>query len=266
MQDLKITTIQTDIIWENSLENRNRFENEYLSKLSTGETDLILFPELFTTGFTMNTSDYSEEMDGITIKWMQNWATQLKTQIGGSIIIKENNNYYNRFVIVSEKGVETHYDKNHLFRMGDENNHFTKGNKRIIHTLNGWKLLLQVCYDLRFPVFSRNQTVNNEKEYDALLYIANWPEVRAEIWSTLVQARAIENQTYCIAVNRIGADGNGITHSGNSALISPWGKVVQVKPNQEQMLTYKLEKSVLLEINHKFPAYLDANKFILTDK
>ena len=265
MQDLKITTIQTHIIWENSLENRKRYEVEYLSKLKIGETDLVLFPELFTTGFTMNTKDNSEQMDGLTIKWMQHWATLLNTQIGGSIIINEKDRYYNRFVIVSEKGVENFYDKNHLFRMGDENNHFSKGDKRIIHMIKGWKLLLQICYDLRFPVFSRNQTINNEKEYDAMLYIANWPAVRSEIWSTLIKARAIENQVYCIAVNRIGEDGHNTPHSGDSALISPWGKVTELKPNQEKMNTFIITNTVITEIKQKFPAYLDANKFKITD-
>lgn len=266
MQDLKITSIQTDIIWENSQENRKRYEVNYLLKLTIGETDLILFPELFTTGFTMNTKMYSEKMDGQTIQWMQHWAKKLDTQIGGSLIIEENNTYYNRFVIVSKNGIESFYDKNHLFRMGDENNHFTKGEARVIHTLKGWKLLLQVCYDLRFPVFSRNQTINTEKEYDALLYIANWPEVRSEIWSTLLKARAIENQTYCIGVNRIGKDNHNMSHSGNSVSITPWGKETQLQPNQEHMFTFTLEKSILNDINQKFPAFLDANSFNLTDK
>jgi len=265
MQNLKITTIQTNIIWENSQKNINRYETQYLSKLNSGETDLILFPELFTTGFTMNTKAYSEKMNGPTITWMQHWAQKLDTQIGGSIIIKENNAYYNRFVIVSKNRIECFYNKNHLFRMGDENNHFTKGKDRVIHTLKGWNLLLQVCYDLRFPVFSRNQIINSEKEYDALLYIANWPEVRSEIWSTLLRARAIENQAYCIGLNRIGKDAHDISHSGNSALITPWGKVTQLKPSQEHMLTFTLKKSILNNINQKFPAYLDSNAFKITD-
>jgi len=266
MQDLKITIIQTDIIWENSIANRNRYDIEYLSKFEPGETDLILFPELFTTGFTMHTKTYSEQMDGPTIKWMQTWAKTLNTQIGGSIIIKENNNYYNRFVIVSTHGVESFYDKNHLFRMGDENNHFTKGENRVIHTIKGWKLLLQICYDLRFPVFSRNQTINAEKEYDAVLYVANWPAVRSEIWSTLLKARAIENQSYCIGVNRIGNDTHDMSHSGNSTITSPWGETTQLKPNQEEAVTFILKRSIINDINIKFPAYLDANAFNLTDK
>lgn len=214
----------------------------------------------------MNTVEFCQKMDGQVIEWMQTWAKKLNTQIGGSIIIEDNNKYYNRFVIVSENGVENYYDKNHLFRMGDENNHFTKGSHRVIHTLKGWKLLLQVCYDLRFPVFSRNQTIDNSKEYDAIVYLANWPEVRSEIWSTLLKARAIENQAYCIGVNRIGKDANSITHSGDSVSISPWGKEEKFNPNQEIMKTTELSKDELNEIKSKFPAYLDANEFILTVK
>jgi predicted amidohydrolase len=266
MHNLKITLIQTDIIWENVPENLSRYETEYLSNLKPGETDLVLFPELFTTGFTMNTVQFCQKMDGKVIHWMQRWAKKLNTQIGGSIIIKENDKYYNRFAIVSENGIETYYDKNHLFRMGDENNHFTKGNTRVIHTIKGWNILLQVCYDLRFPVFSRNQTIKNNKEYDALIYIANWPEVRSDIWSTLLKARAIENQSYCIGVNRIGKDNTNIAHSGDSVSISPWGKEEKLKSNQENMKTIELSKNELNQIKSKFPAYLDANKFIITDK
>ena len=266
MNDLKLTLIQTNIIWENCLDNLKRYETNYLSKLKTDETDLILFPELFTTGFTMNTKQFSEKMDGKTIQWMQSWAEKLNTQIGGSLIIEIDQNYYNRFVIVSKHGVETYYDKNHLFRMGNENNHFTKGTKRVIYTIKGWKLLLQVCYDLRFPVFSRNQTIEDQKEYDAVIYIANWPEIRSEIWTTLLKARAIENQAYCIGVNRVGKDGNEITHSGNSTNVSPWGKGEFLKPNAELMKTITLKKEILDDINTKFPAFLDSNPFQLTVK
>lgn len=265
MQDLTITLIQTNILWENIQGNLDRYETEYLNKLTLGETDLILFPELFTTGFTMNSSKYAEDMNGSTIKWMQYWSKRLDTQIGGSLIIKENNQYYNRFVIVSAQGVESYYDKNHLFRMGDENNHFSKGNKRTIHTIKGWRILLQVCYDLRFPVFSRNQTINSKKEYDALIYVANWPAIRSEIWNTLLKARAIENQTYCLGINRIGTDIHDTPHSGNSAIISPWGEVQNLKPNREIMFKKTLKLSVLKEITEKFPAHLDTNNFTITD-
>jgi len=267
MQNLKVTLIQTNIIWENIALNLTTYESEYLLKIKKDSTDLILFPELFTTGFTMNTKTYSESMTGKTIAWMKNWATKLNTQIGGSLIINENGQYYNRFVIVSKNGIETHYDKRHLFRMGDENNHFTAGANRIIHHIKGWNLLLQVCYDLRFPVFSRNKTIANQKEFDAILYIANWPEVRSNIWTTLIKARAIENQVYAIGVNRIGVDAHQINHSGNTICVNPWGETSHgTPPNKKNVAIIELQKEDLTSIKSKFPAFLDADSFHLTIK
>ena len=266
MKNLKVTLIQTDIIWENCEENLAKYENQYLSKLKKGETDLILFPELFTTGFSMKTELFYETMQGQTIQWMTKWALKLNTYIGGSVIIKENNNYYNRFLMVSKNGVETFYDKKHLFRMGNEHQHFSAGNKSAIFKIKGWKIRLQVCYDLRFPVFSRNKVIDNQKEYDALIYVANWPAVRSSIWSVLLNARAIENQAYCIGVNRVGLDGNQIQHTGNSTMVTPWGKVFELNTNIEQMQTVVLLKNELDTISTKFPAFLDADAFHLTDK
>lgn len=267
MENLHVTLIQTDIIWENISANLKRYEDNYLSKMAPSKIDLVLFPELFSTGFSMETEKLAEKMDGSTINWMTKWAKKLDTQIGGSLIIKENNNYFNRFVIVSKNGIESHYDKKHLFRMGEENNHFTAGDNRIIHHLKGWKILLQVCYDLRFPVYSRNQIFNNEKEYDAVIYVANWPEVRSTIWTTLMQARAIENQAYCIGLNRIGKDGNGINHSGNSAVIDPWGNTISsIESFVENSTTFELDHNIITSITSRFPAHLDADSFHLTVK
>ena len=267
MKDLKITLIQTNIIWENIEANLEQYETQKLSQIQPNSTDLIVFPELFSTGFSMQTERLAETMKGKTIQWMQQWADKLNCQIGGSLIVKENNQYYNRFVIVSKKGVETYYDKRHLFRMGDENNHFMAGQNRIIYNLKGWRILLQVCYDLRFPIFARNNTVNGEKEYDAVIYIANWPEVRSTIWTTLLKARAIENQVYCVGLNRVGFDGNNVNHSGDSLITDPWGQnVLKLTPNLDLVENITLKKSVLNEIKTKFPAFLDADQFRLTDK
>lgn len=268
MKDLKITLIQTNIFWEDIDSNLKKYEDQYFSQIKPNQTDLILLPELFSTGFSMETKVLAESIDGKTFKWMQSWATKLNTQIGGSIIIKEEeNNYYNRFVIVSKNGIETQYNKKHLFRMGNENNHFTAGNERIIYNLNGWNILLQVCYDLRFPVYSRNKTINGKKEYDIALYVANWPKVRSNIWSVLLQARAIENQTFCIGLNRIGNDGNNISHSGNSVVFNPWGqKLMELKNSKEELVNIKIQKSTLHDINTKFPAFLDADEYKLTSK
>ena len=267
MENLKITLIQTDILWENITGNIKRYEDEYLSKMTINQTDLILFPELFTTGFSMSSASLSETMTGPTIKWLQKWATQLETQIGGSLIIEENNQYFNRFIIVSKNGIEAFYDKKHLFRMGEENKHFTSGSKRVIYNLKGWKILLQVCYDLRFPVYSRNQNIDGSKEYDAIIYVANWPQVRSPIWTALLKARAIENQAFCIGLNRVGNDANNISHSGDSAIIDPWGNnLSRIKSNVENITTIHLKFEILRTITSRFPAYLDADSFILTDK
>ena len=264
MDNLRLVTIQSSIIWEDKNANIRHYEQNYLSKLKPGSVDLILLPEMFLTGFSMKTDILFEEMNGFAIKKMQKWAEVLNCQIGGSIIIKENGQYFNRFLIVSKTGVETYYDKAHLFRMGDENNHFSKGTKRIIYNLNGWRLLLQVCYDLRFPVFSRNKTINNDTEYDAVIYIANWPKVRSNIWSNLIQARAIENQAYSIGVNRVGLDGNEVNHSGDSMVVNPWGQILyKAYPNQEDIQLTVLKKSELQNIKDKFPAFLDADNFEL---
>ena len=265
MDNLKVVLCQTNISWEDKKENAKHIENKFFNHITPNTVDLILLPEMFLTGFTMKTDEFCEKMDGKTIKWMQKWAKTLNCSIGGSLIIEDNHQYFNRFVMVSEKGVENYYDKAHLFRMGDENNHFSKGNKRVIIELKGWKILLQVCYDLRFPVFSRNQTINNKKEYNVIVYVANWPKVRSNVWSVLLQARAIENQVYAVGVNRVGLDGNNVEHSGDSAVINPWGQVIyKAIPNQEDIQLIELKKSVLQNIEAKFPAFLDADKFILS--
>lgn len=265
MTDLNLILCQTDIVWEDKQANIDLIETTIFNYIRSNQADLILLPEMFLTGFTMKTTEFSEKMDGFVVKWMKKWAKVLNCQIGGSLIIEENNQYFNRFVIVSEKGVETYYDKAHLFRMGDENNHFTKGNLRVIHHLKGWNILLQVCYDLRFPVFCRNRTINTEKEYDVVIYVANWPKIRSSIWSNLLQARAIENQVYCLGVNRVGVDGNQVDHSGDSTAINPWGQVVyKALPHQKDIQLIQLKRSVLNDIKTKFPAYLDADDFELT--
>lgn len=267
MENLTVTLIQTNIIWEDVQANRNQYENEFLAQLKPSISDLILFPELFTTGFSMQAKKLAETMDGESIKWMQKWAHKLNCQIGGSLIIEEGGQFFNRFLIVSKNGVETYYDKRHLFRMGEENQHFTAGENRVVYELKGWKILLQVCYDLRFPVFSRNNTIDNKTEYDAIIYVANWPEVRSEIWSTLLKARAIENQIFCIGLNRVGKDGHQVSHSGNSVVLNPWGEnIANLTPLVNFVENITLEKKVLNSINNKFPAFLDADNFHLTDK
>ncbi|MCB9224524.1 MAG: amidohydrolase [Crocinitomicaceae bacterium] len=263
MQDLKVAIIQTKQFWEDKARNLAHFENTYLNELKGQEIDLLLLPEMFNSSFTMNVEAMAEAMDGDSITWLFNWATELNCQIGASLIIYENGRYYNRFVIVSENGIETYYDKRHLFRMANENDHFEAGSQRVLHTIRGWKILLQVCYDLRFPVFSRNRTIEGKKEYDLVIYVANWPERRNYVWKTLLLARAMENQAYCIGVNRVGTDGNDITYTGDSAVVDPWGKIqYQFNSSEEAYKIVSLDYKILEDITEKFPAYKDADPLV----
>lgn len=260
MQDLKVALVQTEQIWEDKAANLAHFENKFLKELTGKEMDLLLLPEMFNTGFSMNVHALAEEMDGPSINWMCKWAGKLKCQIGASLIIQDSGKFYNRFVIVSAQGPETYYDKRHLFRMADEHHHFSPGKNRVLHQLKGWNILLQVCYDLRFPVFSRNKTIGDKKEYDAVIYIANWPERRRFVWKTLLLARAIENQAYCIGVNRVGVDGNDITYAGDSALVDPWGNLTEYfSENIEKVKILTLEVQILKDIAERFPAFKDAD-------
>lgn len=265
MQDLKVALIQTTQFWEDKPANYQHLESAFLTRISPNEADLIVLPEMFNTGFTMNAKEMHETMDGEALEWLRSWAAKLQCQLGGSLIIKEGDCYFNRFVIVSEEGVLNYYDKRHLFRMADEHDHFSPGNRRVIHHIRGWRVLMQVCYDLRFPVFSRNRTIQGDTEYDAMIYVANWPAKRAGIWKNLLQARAIENQAFCIGLNRVGEDGNGIAYSGDAMVIDPWGNVsTPIPANQEDMAVIPLDYSVLKGIKKTFPAYLDAeSKFNL---
>ena len=230
MQDLRVTLIQTNQFWQDKARNLNHFETKFLSSISPESTNLVLLPEMFNTSFSMDVEELAESMEGESIQWLIKWAKKLKANIGGSLIIREGDKYYNRFVVVSSKGIEKFYDKRHLFRMAKENERFTAGKDRIVYELNGWKLMLQVCYDLRFPVFSRNRRLDDAKEYDALIYVANWPAKRNYVWKNLLVARAIENQAFVIGVNRVGVDGNEIEYTGDSVLIDPWGNTTIAMP------------------------------------
>lgn len=260
MQDLKIGIVQTEQFWEDKSRNLEHFGSLLREKFSDKEVDLILLPEMFNTGFTMHADKFAESMDGPSVQFLINLATELQTQIAATMIIKENDSYYNRLLVVSKDGVLTYYNKRHLFRMAGEHHNFTPGQDRVVYPLKGWKLMLQICYDLRFPVFVRNKFVDGAKEYDALIYLANWPERRVYAWRNLLQARAIENQVYCIGVNRIGQDGNNNTYSGDSMIIDPWGEIEQDFPkNEEVVKVFTLSKNKLEDIFDKFPTYLDAD-------
>lgn len=256
MGAIKITTVQTYLHWENVGENLNHF-----SKLLEGieETDIIVLPEMFTTGFTMKPELLAEEHGGKALHWMQQMAKLKNSVIVGSVSVKESDKFYNRLYWVNPDASYQFYDKRHLFRMANEHQHYTAGTKKLIIDFKGWKICPLVCYDLRFPVWSRN---TKEQQYDVLLYVANWPEVRSYPWKQLLIARAIENQSYVVGVNRIGKDDNLFDHSGDSAVINPRGEVISVtKPCEEKTETVVLDYNYLTDFRKIFPAILDADNF-----
>lgn len=271
MNDLSITIIQSPLHWENKMQNLNLFASKIAA--IQAPTDIIVLPEMFSTGFTMNSNVFADTMDGETVEWMHKQAEAKKCIITGSVIIKENNNYYNRLIWMRPDGTYQFYDKRHLFRMAGEENHYTAGNSQFIVSINGWKIRPLICYDLRFPVWSRNQfnihkTAEGTPEalaaYDVLIYVANWPERRSHPWKTLLLARAIENQCYVVGVNRIGNDGHGISHAGDSAVINPRGEIIStLKANEEASETVSISYQELEAFRKLFPVGLDSDKFNL---
>lgn len=254
---LNVTIIQTELAWEHTDRNLEHFSNK-ISEISQ-ETDLIILPEMFTTGFSMQPERLAEPTEGKSLKWMKLMAAEKKATLTGSLIIKENGNYYNRLFVVPPDGNYQIYDKRHLFRMGEENEHYTGGEKKIIFNLGEWRILPLICYDLRFPVWSRNRN-----DYDLAIYIANWPEVRRNVWRSLLIARALENQAYVVGLNRIGKDGNDLSYSGDSMIIDPRGNTLtKTEPHQESVETLILSLDELNRFREKFPVGKDADEFVI---
>jgi len=223
------------------------------------KTDLIVLPEMFSTGFSMDAPALAEQPEGETLQWMREQAAAYDAVVTGSIIVQENGQYFNRLYWVRPDGSYAQYNKRHLFRMAQEHHTYTPGSERLTVELKGWKICPLVCYDLRFPVWSRN----TGDRYDLLLYVANWPKVRSLPWRTLLQARAIENVAYVVGVNRIGTDVNNHPYSGDSAIIHPKGHKLLETTEQESILTIELSKQELLDFRETFPAHLDADEFEL---
>jgi predicted amidohydrolase len=256
MSSLNVCIIQSCLHWENHQANLNMFE-EKIEQVKAG-TELVVLPEMFTTGFSMNPTLLAEEMNEKTIEWMKRIAIEKRIVLTGSIIIKENEQYFNRLIWMLPNGEFGMYDKHHLFSYAEEDKHFAAGNKRLITSVKGIKINTQVCYDLRFPIWSRLAT---ENEYDILLYVANWPARRSHAWKTLLQARAIENQCFVIACNRVGEDGNEIKYSGDSCVINPLGEIVISKENDEDFLYYTIQKSEIESVRNQYPFAKDKDTF-----
>lgn len=257
MNAISITTIQTILYWEDIEKNLAHFDDK-LNSLSE-PTDIIVLPEMFTTGFTMNTMEFSEEHGGKGLQWMQQKAKDKNCVLVGSISVKDNQYFHNRLYWVMPDGTYQFYDKRHLFQMGNEHKHYTAGAKKMVIEYKGWKICPLICYDLRFPVWARNR---KENTYDLLIYVANWPEVRSYPWKQLLIARAIENQSYVVGVNRIGKDNNAIEHSGDSCVINPRGEIISTtKAHEDKIEIVSLSYTYLEEFRKVFPVMLDGDEF-----
>lgn len=261
---MRATIVQTTLTWEDREKNLAHFD-----KIITAipeKTDLIVLPEMFTTGFTMNPEKNAEPANGYTVSWLKQKAKAKNAVITGSVAVEENKKFYNRLFWVEPNGNVSSYNKRHLFRMAKEDQHYAMGTEKIIKQVKGWNVCPLVCYDLRFPLWSRNSFTKNNGSYtaayDVLIYVANWPEARSFPWKQLLIARAIENQCYVIGLNRIGNDGNNIAHSGDSMVINPRGEIIsKTKANEESVETVTLDKTYLEEFRKTFPVGLDADDF-----
>jgi omega-amidase len=265
MQTLTISLIQSHLYWENKEQNLQHFDKHIASV--PGETHVVVLPEMFSTGFSMKPEMLAEHMEGNTMQWLRDTSRKYRKIITGSIIIEEGGKYYNRLIWMMPNGHFYHYDKRHLFGYAGEDRHYSGGDKKLIVQVNGWKICLQVCYDLRFPVWARQAPYKEGQEtdglYDILIYVANWPERRNIPWKVLLQARAIENQCYVAGVNRVGADGNDIYHSGDSSLIDPLGNILWQQADEEMIYTHTFHKEDLEKVRRQFPFLHDADQFII---
>lgn len=261
-QDLRVTLVQADLNWEDPNANRSLLEGMLADAAAS---DLIILPEMFPTGFSMRPEFLAENMDGDSRRWMTELARSKNSVVTGSIIIQDGDDYFNRLIWMRPDGTHKTYDKRHLFSFAGEHEHYASGNKRLIVSLKGWNICPLICYDLRFPVWCRNQQLDggfSNAKFDLQIFVANWPEARREPWMTLLEARAHENQCYVIGVNRIGNDGNNIPHSGDSGVYDMKGrKISSIQPNEPTIETITLSYSELEDFRAKFTAWNDKDRF-----
>ncbi len=257
---LRVSMIQAELAWQDPAANRTALARHFRGL--QGHTDLIVLPEMFSTGFTMEASALAETMDGPTVDWMREESAAVGCAITGSLIVRDgagaDARHYNRLLFAKPDGTLAHYDKRHLFRMAREQEHYAAGRERLVVQFKGWRICPMVCYDLRFPVWSRNRG-----DYDVLIYVANWPARRRSAWSVLLRARAIENLCYVVGVNRVGRDGNGASYAGDSAALDFLGQSLGGDHGGAFVETVTLDREALERWRQKFPAHLDADKFEL---
>ena len=258
MRTLRISLLQVELAWQDPAANRDRFEQ--LITAHSKESDLTILPEMFTTGFTMEVQTHAERMDGESVAWLTRLAAKEQVTLCGSLIIEDQGQFHNRLIWMPPDGNQSIYDKRHLFRMADEHKHYTGGNRKMIVQLDEWRICPLVCYDLRFPVWSRGQN-----EYDLLIYVANWPAARRSAWQVLLPARAVENQCYVAGVNRVGQDGNGKDYAGDSTVADHLGRTLTDCGDKPGSVTVSLDLDELNRYRKKFPAFLDADEFSIRD-
>jgi len=260
-KNLSVALIQTDLYWKDKSSNLSMFEEKIWSIKE--KVDLIILPEMFNTGYSMDAHELGEHMNFNTGKWMKQMASQTGAVITGSVIIKEGEDYFNRLLWVTPEGEVNHYDKKHLFGMAKEDQHFSPGTENIIVSLNGWNIMPQVCYDLRFPVWSRNKGVEGKPSYDMIFFVASWPSPRVNAWDALLKARAIENQSYAIGVNRLGVDGNDVAYVGHTSAYDFKGDTLCYLDDREEIAIITLDKDALEESRSRFPFLKDGDKFVI---
>ncbi|MEI8202337.1 MAG: amidohydrolase [Bacteroidota bacterium] len=261
-QFLEVCIVQTDLVWNDVSANLHHIEG--LLGQQKEKPDLIVLPEMFNTAFVMNPSLTAEKPNGRTTQWLLHQAYTYQSVIAGSICVEENRCYYNRFIAAYPDGTLFTYDKRHLFRLADEHKHFSSGQHSSVFEVKGWKIKPLICYDLRFPVWSKNRFLNDEYEYDCLLYVANWPQRRNRVWKTLLPARAIENQAYVVGVNRIGMDGNSVPHAGESVVYDPKGNLMYAAlPDTEMVECKSLNFESLSSFRKEFPIAYDWDTFTI---
>ena len=258
-KQISVCQVQPNLIWENIDANLEMIEG--MIEPLTSKIDLIMLPETFSTGFTMQSKLYAEGEDGKAVEWMKRLSREKQSYVTGSIILRDGDDIFNRLYWISPEGIEGHYNKRHLFRMGREHQHFVSGKERPVFKLAGFRFLPQICYDLRFPVFCRNR-----EDYDVLFYVANWPARRQHVWDTLLLARAIENQSYVLGTSRVGVDGEGVDHAGGTCTVDPMGNLIHRMDDQPRIQTSLLDLNAVSDFRKKFPVWKDADRFKITDE
>ena len=261
MSSITLSLVQSKIFWKKKKENLQMLDEKIQSIMEP--TEIVLLPEMFNTGFTSEPVKVAETMDGPTVNWMRELSSRKQIILGGSLVIRDGEDFYNRLIWSLPNGDVGVYDKRHLFAYGGEGAKYSSGNKRLIASVKGWRIQLQICYDLRFPVWSRQHIDSGKPEYDLLINVANWPAKRQSTWTTLLKARAIENMCYVAAVNRVGVDGNDIVYGGGSTVLDPLGNPLYEADDREEVKTITLKKENLGQIRDQFPFLLDADQFLI---